>query len=102
MPWKIKTSDLDLGGKHFKSEKQPCCQNDFHGHVMSTVQHLSSKLNLYARWEAGQEPVEGAKVVHQPVQPQPRDHRLTLSILGLQQISWKAPTCCCLVCWMVH
>ena len=27
-----------FGGKHFKSEKLPCCQNNFHGHDMSSVQ----------------------------------------------------------------
>ena len=101
MPWKIKTSDLDLEENISRARNNPAVKTIFMA-MTCPQSSLSCKLNLYARWEAGQEPVEGAKVVHQPVQPQPRDHRLTLSILGLQQISWKAPTCCWLVCWMVH
>ena len=61
-------------------------------------------MNLYARWQARQEHVEGAKVVHQPVQAQPLD-RLTLTTLGLQQICFNdCSTCSCseLVCGVVH
>ena len=52
---------------------------------------MSCRRNLYARWQARQEHVEGAKVVHQPVQAQPRD-RLTLNTIMLNKsIGWLPP-----------
>ena len=53
---------------------------------------LSCWINLYARWQAWQEPVKGAKVVHQPVQAQPGD-RLPLATLLLYQFCriWLPP-----------
>ena len=60
---------------------------------LDILSSLSCWINLYARRQPGQEPVEGAKVVHQSVHPQPRD-RLTLTTLELPQICWMAGTCC--------